>query len=104
MTITPDDYGLYQTPKWSSRFKFLQDLLTNGTPDELRANREDLYTYWFNQTSCEWVGTKPAKPGSLDAQIIEYQIILGRALLDYPDMDRNRILTRVKELEKAVGR
>ncbi len=104
----PADYN------WSKRHEMLQHLM------EAPKFRQDMVRTWHDGTSTrfafpfEMVNGKavpididtmtPGGNSGLGANALaqfDWQIEIGRALLDYPELDRDMILERVRRLEKV---
>ncbi len=71
---------------WPHRFERLVEVISDPH------TRKELWDFW----------TKTSAPGTeytTQRPTHEWQITIGRALLDYPELDRTSILKRVRELE-----
>lgn len=76
---------------WPHRFDRLAE--TVGDPDQ----RAGLFDIWYKMTSLpDWT----SKGGH---QVIQWQIAIGRALLDYPELDRPAIKARIDELQPLLA-
>ena len=82
--------------EWPNRLKILAVVVAD------EKDRAALYDIWFNGTSimCPPPYDFGPEPGRTLA-VLDFQISIGRALLDYPDVDRPSVRTRLHDLEAA---
>lgn len=78
---------------WPQRHDYLQQNLSDPI------FRVDLFKIWHVCSSL--ILTPPHT--YVEQQVLDWQITIGRALLDYPELDRGTIKTRVDELVRLKG-
>jgi hypothetical protein len=84
---TEKDYKI-----WSKRHEILQHHVAD------RSVRKELFKVWHEYSSVPF--TEPVDTSDWKGVAVrDFQIEIGRALLDFPDIDRDAVLKRVRMME-----